>query len=339
MRYFKSIQLILTGLALSCAFPGLKRPPPPSPKKSFEQSRAPVKNPLLESYCREVEASFRVRAWGKSRCSKRKWSVYRKTSVRGRPLVFQIFGDLMEKKRRPENFSTTLILCAVHGDEITPVKFCYDVLDYLEEGKRHQISLANRLVVVAPLVSPDSYLRKRPSRTNARGVDVNRNFPTADFHSRALKVWRGRYRSNPRRYPGTRPMSEPETAFQVDLIETFAPDKIVSVHAPLTMLDYDGPEGHHDGGIIGPAANQLLINMSEKARGYRIKNYPFFPGSLGNWAGNERNIPTFTLELPSSDSRNHQRYWKQFRDSILSAVMHGLGEENGEEDLDLALKE
>ena len=200
-------------------------------------------------------------------------------------MVFQIFGDLVEKNRRPEDFSTTLILCAVHGDEITPVKFCYDVLDYLEDRKRHQISLKNRLVVVAPLVSPDGYLRKRPTRTNANGVDVNRNFPTADFHSRALKVWRGRYRSNPRRYPGTRPMSEPETAFQVDLIETFAPDKIVSVHAPLTMLDYDGPEGHHDGGKIGPSANRLLVNMSEKAHGYRIKNYPFFPGSLGNWGG------------------------------------------------------
>lgn len=62
--------------------------------------------------------------------------------------------------------------------------------------------------------------------------------------------------------------------------------------------------------------------MSKKANGYRVKNYPFFPGSLGNYAGNERKIPTYTLELPSSDNRNHKKYWKMFRESIDFALFH-----------------
>ena len=41
--------------------------------------------------------------------------------------------------------------------------------------------------------------------------------------------------------------------------------------------------------------------MSKKASGYKITDYPFFTGSLGNYAGNERQIPTYTLELPNSD--------------------------------------
>ncbi len=291
---------------------------------------------LVRKYCREMERSFKRYGWGRSQCLASKWLVYDKKSVKGRPLVFKVFGRFPDRGLKPKNFNTTLIMCGVHGDEITPVKFCYDVLAYLKKvqqgnvfdfRKKQKASLKNRLVIVAPLVSPDSYFKRRPSRTNANGVDINRNFPTSDFRRMALKMWKTRYKRDKRRYPGKSPMSEPETAFQVDLVETFKPDKIISVHAPLTMLDYDGPANQHTGGMVGSRANQLLIRMSEKAKGYRIKNYPFFPGSLGNWAGNERNIPTFTLELPSSDSRYHKKYWQLFKGSIHSAVMHNLKNE------------
>ena len=52
----------------------------------------------------------------------------------------------------------------------------------------------------------------------------------------------------------------------------------------------------------------LLVQMSKKADGYKVGNYPFFPGSLGNWGRNERGIPTYTLELPTSDNRLHRKY-------------------------------
>ncbi len=340
MSYKKSIQLFLNGLSLvaltlSCAVPQVPVPVAKKSKKAQEIERAEIQGDTsVREYCREIEQSFQRYGWGRSGCRGRTWLAYRQTSVQGRPLAFQIFGDWAQKQRHPREVNTTLILCAVHGDEVTPVKFCYDILNFLQNRQRHQLSLEHSLVVVAPLVNPDAYLKKRPTRTNANGVDVNRNFPTADFDTRALSMWRRRYRSDPRRYPGLRPMSEPETAFQVDLIETFAPDKIISVHAPLSMLDYDGPEGHYDGGRIGPSANQLLMNMGQKARSLRIKNYPFFPGSLGNWAGHERNIPTFTLELPSSDNRHHRRYWRLFKDSVVLAIEHGL-----DEDIDLALED
>ena len=55
------------------------------------------------------------------------------------------------------------------------------------------------------------------------------------------------------------------------------------------MMDLQGKNRNYK------KASQLLVQMSRKASGYRIKNYPFFPGSLGNWAGNERGIPTYTL--------------------------------------------
>lgn len=296
-------------------------------KDSSGQSKREQKAKALKAYCAKTDESFKRFGWGDSHCEDYRWNFVR-TSVNGDPLIWKTFGSPAPEGDQTE---TTLIMCGVHGDEITPIKFCYDVLEYLEEVSKGKVTdphtgklatLAGKRVIVAPLVNPDSYFKNKPTRTNANGVDVNRNFPTKDFKEDAIKTWASRYNKDKRRYPGKKAMSEPETIFQVNLIYRYQPHKIISVHAPLTMLDYDGPANEHMGGFVGSRANQLLIRMSEQAKGYRIKNYPFFTGSLGNYAGNERNIPTFTLELPSSNPAKSQAYWHLFKDSIHSAVMH-----------------
>lgn len=279
----------------------------------------------VNTFCNKLEKSFDRYGWGKSGCDQISWQ-WKHQSVDGDPLIFAIWEDANPNPEKA--VSTTLIMCGVHGDEITPVKFCFDVIKMLGEinsaKKEYRENFRNRRVVVAPLVSPDSYFKRYPSRTNARGVDINRNFPTKDWNRDALRLWAQRYGKDKRRYPGEKAASEVETIFQVEMIATYAPGKIVSVHSPLTMLDYDGPEDLQSGGEVGNKASQLLIQMSRKASGYRIKNYPFFPGSLGNYAGNERGIPTFTLELPSSDNRRHREYWKQFQGAIRAAILQDL---------------
>ncbi len=284
------------------------------------------KDRTLAKYCNKLESSFKKYKWGESHCEDMDWS-YQRTSVNGDPLLWMTFGEYNSDITKVE---TTLIMCGIHGDEITPIKFCFDVINYLKDVSKGKIvdrktgvtaDLTGKFVIVAPLVNPDSYFKKYPTRTNANGVDVNRNFPTQDFAELALKRWEDHYRKDKRRFPGHKAGSEPETEFQVDMITHYNPDKILSVHSPLTMLDYDGPASIHTGGLVGSKANELLIKMSEQAKGYRIKNYPFFPGSLGNYAGNERNIPTYTLELPTSDPTKVESYWNLFKSSIHSAVM------------------
>ncbi len=280
----------------------------------------------INKFCNKLEKSFKKYKWDKSYCEEMNWS-YNRSSVEGDPLLWMTFGEYEPDYTKVE---TTLIMCGVHGDEITPIKFCFDVINYLKDVSKGKVvdkktgvtaDLTGKFVIVAPLVNPDSYFKSRPTRTNANGVDVNRNFPTADFDRLALKRWEDRYRKDKRRFPGEHAGSEPETGFQVDMIGYYNPDKILSVHSPLTMLDYDGPASIHTGGLVGSKANELLIKMSEQAKGYRIKNYPFFPGSLGNYAGNERNIPTYTLELPTSDPSKVDTYWSLFKSSVHSAVM------------------
>lgn len=284
----------------------------------------PNRTKKMNKFCKKVDKAFFRYGWGKSRCSYFPWSHVR-NSVKGDPLMWVTYGNENQHKKKHQD--ATLIMCGVHGDEITPVKFCYDVLLYLEKvrlGVEPESEwMKDRIIVVAPIVNPDSFFKKRPTRTNARGVDINRNFPTRDWSKDALRMWKHRYGRQKRRYPGKSAMSEPEVLFQVNLIKRYKFDKIVSVHAPLTLIDYDGPTHQHSKGN-GESANELLITMSKKASGYKIKNYPFFPGSLGNWAGNERNIPTYTLELPTSDNRNHKKYWKRFRSAIVSAISHDM---------------
>lgn len=287
-----------------------------------------VLTPAVKTYCEKLEKSFKKYGWSKSQCESFKWSHYR-NSVLGDPLMWTVFGDVSdEEKPSFKEKDVSVVMCGVHGDEITPVKFCFDLMYYLSEaysdpevGKE----FSNKVVLVAPLVNPDSYFKDpRPTRVNARGVDPNRNFPTKDWQMQARQLWISKFKRDKRRNPGVNPLSEPEVVFQVNLIKRYSPDKIISVHSPLTLLDYDGPSLPAGNGLDGGKAHELLIQMSKDASGYNIKDYPFFPGSLGNWAGQEREIPTYTLELPSSDPRKNEEYWKLFKSAMHNAIVHNL---------------
>ena len=134
-----------------------------------------------------------------------------------------------------------------------------------------------------PLVNPDGALQKRPTRTNARGVDLNRNFPTAGWAKQAHRHWIDRNKRDPRRYPGPAPLSEPESRWLHEQMEQWKPDLIVSVHAPYGVLDFDGPS----------TAPQRLGRLY-------LDQIGIFPGSLGNYGGLHKGVPVVTIELPSS---------------------------------------
>lgn len=277
----------------------------------------PANNTIaVKNYCNKIDKYFKKYQWSDSHCKDNQWHHVR-NSVKGIPLIWKVYGDESQHKQVHKN--ATMIMCGVHGDEITPIKFCFDLIEDLNNNP--QLIGENNIVIVAPIVNPDSFFKRKPTRTNARGIDINRNFPTKDWYKQALKLWKTRYRAQKRRYPGKKPLSEPEVLFQVNLMKRYSPDKVISVHAPLTLLDYDGPVfGSRETSKEGEAAKDLLISMSKKASGYKITDYPFFTGSLGNYAGNERQIPTYTLELPNSDWHKTDRYWARFKPAIHDAI-------------------
>lgn len=149
-------------------------------------------------------------------------------SVQGSPIYhYNQNGDA----KKPANI---LVFSLIHGDE-TPAG---SVGRFWMERLQGIVPRNNWRVV--PVLNPDGVAKK--TRTNANAVDVNRNFPTADWAEKAQAYWKRDSKSNPRRFPGHSANSEPETACALKHIEDFKPDFIVSIHTPLKVLDFDGPK-------------------------------------------------------------------------------------------------
>lgn len=295
-----AIALALVGGALASCTP---RDP------AVETAKAPAQAPMAEAdslaLCNELRASWKSLGWKNDGCDEVVWKELGR-SVQGRPLVYFEAGN-------PKSGNTTLILSTVHGDEVTPLYLGMKLAAWMRQNKA---LLAESHVVIAPIVNPDSFFTKPRKRVNARGVDVNRNFPTKDWSARAHVEWKKRFKSNPRRFPGSQAGSEPETLFQQKLIEMYKPKKILSIHAPLNVVDYDGP--NH---MLLEKFPKDYVNECMKLRA-RLKavSSGFFPGSLGNYAGQDLGIPTITLELPSADARKAEEFWKRFEPGIRTMI-------------------
>lgn len=195
-------------------------------------------------------------------------------SVEGYPILTREFPPLAQ--RQPKG--RVLLLGGIHGDELSSVSIVFKWMEILE--RYHSGMFHWRF---APVVNPDGLLNIKPQRTNANGVDLNRNFPTPNWATESHQYWVKDTNSNPRRFPGAAPLSEPESQWLARAIEEFQPDAIVSVHAPFGVLDFDGPPRPPD------RLGHLYLNLLGT-----------YPGSLGNYAGVHKQIPVVTIELPNA---------------------------------------
>lgn len=188
-----------------------------------------------------------------------------------------------------------LMLGGVHGDESEGFLFADRFLNELDSGN---LSIpAGVTLYLIPRTNPDGCENLR--RTNQRNVDLNRNMPTRD--------WTGEFQ-NVKYYPGESSGSEVETKTIVDLLDKIDPGFIISLHS------YENPMVNFNG-----ESEDVARAMSEK-NGLPAKGdigYPT-PGSLGTYAGLERNLPTITLEILRG--QNPEDVWVDHRDGILTAL-------------------
>jgi hypothetical protein len=197
-------------------------------------------------------------------------------SVRGVPLWTR---DILPAGRPPR--FRVLLLGGIHGDELTSVTLAFDWISRLLAAHAVPGATAGDIAWrIVPLLNPDGLMHAPATRVNAHGVDLNRNFPTADWARDAQPYWVQRTKRDPRRFPGQEPLSEPESRWLLAQIEAFHPDLIVSVHAPYGLLDFDGP----------PPAPRRLGDL-------QLDPVGVYPGSLGNYGGLVRRLPVMTLEL------------------------------------------
>ncbi len=179
-------------------------------------------------------------------------------------------NEILLLKREPasQNYEKTILVIGVfHGDEQDGEYLINRYLSYKSETK-------NRLLFI-PCLNPDGKIAG--TRTNANGVDLNRNFPAQNWKLTRKDEYFG----------GEKPASEVETQFVIYIIEKYVPDLIITLHEPYSIVNYDGPASEEAEKI-----SQITGYKVEKSIGY-----PTF-GSFGTYCGIEKNIPTITLELP-----------------------------------------
>lgn len=115
----------------------------------------------------------------------------------------------------PASPKKVVLIGGIHGDETAPSR----ILLNLRDGRR----IHGADIWVVPYFNRDGVALHR--RKNARGVDLNRNFP---YRWKALT---GRY------YSGSRPASEPETRYLMRFLDQVDPDFVVGFHQPLYGVD------------------------------------------------------------------------------------------------------
>ena len=197
------------------------------------------------------------------------------TSVEGRVLKAKVRGDRDARTR-------VLVVGQIHGDE--------------PEGRR-VVRALRRLepprgvaVWTVETVNPDG--ARRFTRQNARGVDLNRNFP---------RGWRPSVPGT-RYYGGQRPLSQPESRAVRRLVRRVRPHLSVWFHQPY-------------GFVVAPVdgARRAVVRRYARYVDMPVRRLPNYPGTAIRWQ-NHRFPATdaFVVELgpgriAASRARRHAR--------------------------------
>lgn len=264
---------------------------------------------MLKHECKLI--ANKLSSVGYKECLSKNLDVSPGRSVNGLPILTKEYAPIGERKP----LGRVLLIGGIHGDEYSSVSVIFKWLKTLD---KHHSGLFHWRVT--PLMNPDGLLKKKSTRTNANGVDLNRNFPTKDWKQKSKYYWEVRTGKNPRRYPGPEPLSEPESVWLYDEINEFNPDVIISVHAPYGIVDFD-----YNG----------LTDAPNKLGRLHLNLLGTYPGSLGNFAGIQRRIPVLTLELKHAGIMPPPEELKNIWADMVTWLKQNLPVERSKEPVDL----
>ena len=172
----------------------------------------------------------------------------------------RVVGNLATAKRR------VLLMGCVHGNECEGVPVLRSIAKSTPP--------AGVAYVIFTYPNPDG--RTARTRGNARGVDLNRN----------AIGWRAAYSRGHSYYPGTGPLSEPESVAIHDVFRAARPTAFMSFHQALRCIDFSG-------------RGKQWAGTYARISGLPVKELSAYRGSIGTWVGNRYpNMVSLTVELP-----------------------------------------
>jgi protein MpaA len=198
-------------------------------------------------------------------------------SIEGRPILARCLAGAGE---------AVLLFGAIHGDEPLGVH-CLLML-------AAEVTAPPRETWILPVANPDGFLVDR--KNNSRGVDLNRNFPAANWTRAHCAGYD----------PGGAPASEPETQALLSLIDRIGARRLVALHSPYRTVNWDG-------------AGETLARRMAAINGYGASadiGYPT-PGSFGSLYGVDRGCEVITLEIPPLDA---DTAWQENRAALWAAL-------------------
>ncbi len=161
--------------------------------------------------------------------------------------------------------------------------------DFLAAGLADRVTLT-----ILEDANPDG--RAKKTRGNARGIDLNRNYPARNFV--------------PSDDRGAAPLSEPEARVVHDLVRSTDAQLVIVCHGwnDRQFINFDGP------------AHDLAQRFAD------LSGYPLVassainatPGSLGSWVGNDLGRPILTIEWRKG--RDWQEAWEETRVAALTVI-------------------
>jgi protein MpaA len=177
-----------------------------------------------------------------------------------------------------EDQPAILVVASMHGDESETTVVLSEALRSIRTNSLRAAAILS--------ANPDGLVRG--TRGNARGVDLNRNFPASNWSAEGVGY---KSRDNDPQdillSPGSCAGSEPETQALLALLEKLQPRAVVTLHSALACID-DSSESY------------LGRKLSERT-GLPLEpvSYPT-PGSFGSWAQeNDLNLVTYEFEAVS----------------------------------------
>jgi protein MpaA len=194
-------------------------------------------------------------------------------SVQHRPIVAFHIGD-------PDNPRRILVVGCIHGSEPAGIAITTALI--------HSAPVAEVDLWVVPVLNPDGVNSNH--RGNARGVDLNRNFPYR---------WRPLGRPGDLHYAGPRALSEPESQAGAALINRVRPTLGIWYHQALAVVDDSE----------GPIA---LERRYASEAGLPLSALPDYPGSAVGYENHLLGPTAFVVELPGgvlsrTDVLRHRR--------------------------------
>lgn len=224
-------------------------------------------------------------------------------SVEGRPLRAARVPGAPGAKR------SLLLSAGIHGPEYLGVEVALALLEGAREGAARAL-LEEAELWVLPCVNPDGYARTwelrgegpiAAMRANARGVDLNRNFPLP-APQRPVRFtfdgWRtGSEDPSNAFYRGAHPASEPETRALLALAERAPLHACLSLHSSMgTLLPPCVPVSAHRLGYRTLARSFAAAQPRVRYRHVQLGAFDIFTGEQDDWMHHLRGAWSLTVE-------------------------------------------